>query len=95
VKTMTGKKLLAHELIGLQVKVKDSSDASRKGLTGKVIDETKHTLKIEFEKGEKIVPKKECIFEFISGKEKVEIEGKKLCLRPEDRTKEYWRNVYD
>lgn len=93
--TMTGKKLLAHELIGLKVKVKESSDASRKGLTGKVVDETKHTLKIESGKGEKTVPKKECVFEFVSGKEKTEIEGKKLCLKPEDRIKEYWRNVYD
>jgi len=87
------KNILAHELIGLEVKVVDSSDKSRKGFKGKVIDETKHTLRIEGAAGEKTVPKKECVFGFKTQEGVVEVEGAKLCHRPEDRTKEHWRKA--
>ncbi len=86
--------ILAHELIGLWVKVIDSTDKKRKGLNGMVVDETKNTLRIESDGKEKILPKKECVFEFrLPDKDIVEVNGKKLCFRPEDRIKEYWRKA--
>ena len=87
------KNILAHELIGLEVKVMDSSDRGRKGFSGRVVDETKHTLRIESAAGEKVVPKKECVFGFKTPEGVVEVEGIRLCHRPEDRTKEYWRKA--
>ena len=90
---INGKNILAHELIGLDVCVTESSDSSRKGTRGVVVDETKNTLRIETKKGEKVVPKKECVFGFALPGGEIEVDGKKLCFRPEDRTKEYWRKA--
>lgn len=88
------KNLPAHELIGLKVKVVESTDPSKKGVTGKTVDETKYTLKIETKKGEKVIPKKESVFSFtLPGKKKYRVKGKKLCFKPENRTKVYWRKT--
>jgi ribonuclease P protein subunit POP4 len=85
---------MAHELIGLKVKVKESTAMERIGMAGKIVDETKNTFKIETAKGEKLVPKKECVFEFaLPGNAGVSADGRKLCFRPEDRVKEYWRKA--
>ncbi|MBT4151278.1 ribonuclease P, partial [Candidatus Woesearchaeota archaeon] len=36
-----------HELIGEEIVVVDATNPSLKGIKGKIIDETKHTLKID------------------------------------------------
>jgi ribonuclease P protein subunit POP4 len=80
--------LVRHELIGLKVKIKDSSNKSQVGLTGRVIDETFKILKIETNKGEKSIPKDVAIFIFtLSNGTKVQVDGKILIGRPEDRIK--------
>ena len=84
---ITKQNLKNHELIGLDVLVCESSDPGRKGLKGKVIDETKNTIVILVGKEEKILPKKECVFEFDIG-EKVKLNGKEIIRKPEDRIKE-------
>lgn len=85
---ITPKNLVRHELIGLEVKIKESTDPTLKNLKGRVIDETYNTFKIEVGKKEKIIPKKDCIFIFIlPNKTKVQVEGKLLVGRPEDRIK--------
>jgi ribonuclease P protein subunit POP4 len=81
------KEILADELIGLTVKVVESSDESRVGLSGKVVDETFGTLVIETKKGEKILPKEECVFSFKYKGKNVAVDGKMLQSRPEDRIK--------
>ena len=80
--------LVRHELIGLKVKIDKSSDSS-KGISGKVIDETYNTLKIETKDGkEKTAIKDNCTFVFtIPDKTKVQVDGKLLISRPEDRIK--------
>ena len=88
---ITTKNLLCHELLGLEAKVAESSDASREGTLGKVVKETKNTFVLETKEGEKVLPKKECVFEFVLGKQKALVDGKKICLRPEERLKEFWR----
>jgi ribonuclease P protein subunit POP4 len=85
---ITPQNIIRHELIGLSVKISESSDPSQNGLSGSVIDETYRTLKIDTKKGEKIVVKPNCIFIFtLPNKERVEIDGKLLVSRPEDRIK--------
>ena len=84
---ITKQNLKNHELIGLDVCISESSDPGRKNLKGKVMDETKNTIVILVGKEEKILPKKECVFEFDIG-EKVKLKGKEIIRRPEDRIKE-------
>ncbi len=80
--------LVRHELIGLKVKIKDSSNKSQIELTGKVIDETFKILKIDTNKGEKSIPKDVAIFIFtLPNGTKVQVDGKILIGRPEDRIK--------
>lgn len=86
--SITPQNLVRHELIGLKVKISDSSDPSQKGLVGRVIDESYNTLKIETKKKEKIIPKVNSIFIFaLPNGVKVEVDGRLLIGRPEDRIK--------
>jgi ribonuclease P protein subunit POP4 len=85
---ITPKNLVRHELIGLKVKVVKSTEKTQRGLTGVVIDETYNTLKIETRKGEKTVIKSNCVFIFtLPDKTKVQVDGKVLVGRPENRIK--------
>lgn len=78
------KNILQHELIGLTAKVDKSLNPLSKGISGKVVDETTHTLVI----GEKRVFKRasQFIFNLPSGK-KVEVKGSLLDGKPWDRVK--------
>ncbi|MBS3055535.1 MAG: ribonuclease P protein component 1 [Candidatus Aenigmarchaeota archaeon] len=85
---ITPENLVRHELIGLKVKVKDSPDRTVKGISGKIIDESYNTFKIETSKKEKIVVKGINTFIFtLPDKTKVQVDGKLLISRPEDRIK--------
>jgi len=85
---ITAKNIVRHELIGLKARIAKSTDPLQKRLTGKVTDETYNTFKIETSKGEKIIAKKNTIFVFtLPNKTKVEVDGKILISRPEDRIK--------
>ncbi len=86
--------IMGHEIIGLNAVVKDSSDKSRKGIRGKIVNETMNTFIIETKNMEKSLPKKEISLEIDLGKEKVEIDGKLLVARPEERTKLFWRKYH-
>jgi len=85
---ITPHNLVRHELIGLRVEVKDSTNKAQIGLKGTVIDETYKTLKIETKKGEKVIPKETTIFIFaLQDKTRVQVDGKLIVGRPEDRIK--------
>jgi len=85
---ITPKNIVRHELISLSLRIAKSTDPSQKGLKGKVIDESYNTLKIETGKGEKLIPKKNCIFIFtLPNKTKVQVDGSLIVGRPEDRIK--------
>jgi ribonuclease P protein subunit POP4 len=79
--------LTKHELIGLMAEVVESSDPTRVGLKGRIVDETRNTFTIESKGKEKIVAKAECTFRFSLDHEVVEVDGKVLVARPEDRIK--------
>mgnify|MGYP001774734080 CR=1 FL=1 len=82
------KNLVRHELIGLEVEVKDSTNKYQIGIKGKVVDETYKTLVIETERGEKRVEKKSCVFIFkLPNGKRVQVEGWVLVGKPEDRIK--------
>lgn len=86
---ITPQNLVRHELIGLEVKIAKSTDPTQRGVKGKVVDETYNILKIETKEGkEKKIPKANCVFIFtLPSGIKVEVDGKLLVGRPEDRIK--------
>lgn len=75
-----------HELIGLEVVVK-SPDAGMDGLSGRVVDETKHTFLVETPKGVRRVGKAGNRFVFRVGADAVALDGDDIMFQPEDRTK--------
>ena len=91
---ITSKNLVHHEFIGLRVQATNVKDSSLK-LVGTIIDETKNTIKIEDNnKIEKIIPKKSSIFVFeLPNGEKIEVNGKILSIRPEDRIKKRFKKI--
>ena len=93
---ITPQNVFRHELIGLKVEVALSYHVGFKGIKGKVVDETRNTIKIEDDEGnEKTVPKKAVTFHFkLPDGKKVEIEGKILVARPEDRIKKRFKRYW-
>ena len=84
---VTATNILRHETNGLEVKVSGDSNYYCNKINGEVIEETRNTL-IIFHKGKsKIVAKKNASFVFNLGGTLVEVEGKALIGRPEDRIK--------
>ena len=75
------KKARKQEIIGINVKV------TKLGIEGKVIDETKNMVIIETKKGIKKVIKMNNKFGLKIGNKIVNIDGKMLNMRPEDRIK--------
>ncbi|BDH79751.1 MAG TPA: ribonuclease P protein component 1 [Methanothermobacter sp.] len=84
-----------HELIGLKVEVAESPHKDFKGLKGRVIDETKNTLKIELKDGKEIIiPKNVAIFHFkLPNGQIVEIDGRIIVGRPEERIKKKFKKI--
>ena len=92
--TITTQNIMGHELIGLPVVISHSTDHNKKGIQGRVIDETQNTLTVETNNGEKKIPKKEVKIMVELGKEKVMVEGMQIVAKPEDRVKLYWRKFH-
>lgn len=84
--TITENAFLRQELIGLKIKVMDSSNPLHKEITGEVRDETKNTIVILSNSKNKRIPKKDAIYGFITSNGRfIEISGKRLLGRPADR----------
>jgi ribonuclease P protein subunit POP4 len=78
--------IVRHELIGLSVKVVESTNPSLLEISGRVVDETKNTLLIETRKGERRVPKTYSRFQFaLPDGQKVLVSGFILHSQPENR----------
>lgn len=74
------------ELIGTDVEVVESANPSLRGLAGRVVDESLRTLLVETARGIRRIPKEGCRLRFTwSGGRRVEIEGRELLGRPEER----------
>jgi ribonuclease P protein subunit POP4 len=80
--------IIRHEFIGTEGKIAKSPHSDYVGLHGEVIDETKNTFTIMHEGKAKSVIKNSAVFTFkFSDGTTVEIDGKLLVGRPEDRLK--------
>ena len=78
--------LARHELIGLPLKVAESSNSCQVGLTGQVIDETRNTFLLETKAKVVCLAKKNTSLDFTlpSGR-MVRIAGSVLISQPENR----------
>ena len=76
-----------HELIGLAIEVVKSSSRSLIGKKGVIVDETRNTLTIRHKGKLTKLPKAAIVFKTEIGGKQVEVEGKSIVGRPEDRLK--------
>ena len=91
---ITPQNVFRHEFIGLTVEVIDSNHEGLVGLQGRIIDETRNTIKIDTGSNEKIIPKASVTFLFtLPEGEKVSIDGKVILARPEDRIKRKFKKI--
>jgi ribonuclease P protein subunit POP4 len=76
------------EFIGLKAKVVESTNADNVGISGTVVDETRNTLLIRQKDADKMVVKGSSVFHFtMPDGTIVEVDGKIILGRPEDRLK--------
>jgi len=87
--------IVQHEFIGLEAKVVKSSNPHIVGIEGKVVDETRNTLTILHDGERKVIVKDTSVFEFVMPDGTVvEIDGKVIMGRPEDRIKKRTRRLW-
>jgi ribonuclease P protein subunit POP4 len=85
----TKNNILFSTFIDLEVEITNSSQHELVGLKGRVVDETKNLLIIQKADGKNVkIPKVSSIFVFtLDDGSKLEILGKKIAFRPEERPK--------
>jgi len=81
------KSILKQEFIGAEAEIVDAKNKRLAGLKGKIIDETKNTLKIKTNKGNKIVVKNQITLQIKIGGKKYEFKGALIAHRAEERIK--------
>lgn len=87
--------VIRQEFIGTQSRITQSQHADYVGLHGQVIDETKNTFVLQHEGTKKRIVKNSAVFNFrFSEGTVVEIEGKLLVGRPEDRLKKTVKRLW-
>ena len=87
--------IIQNEFIGLKAKVVRCSNLNVVGIEGKVVNETRNTFEIIDKTKSRVVIKDTDIFEFtMPDKTIVEMDGKILVGRPEDRIKKRPRRLW-
>ncbi len=87
--------IVQHEFIGLEIKVVKSSNPQVVGIEGRVVDETRNTLTILHKDKRRVVIKNTSVFDFVMPDGTVvEIDGKVIMGRPEDRIKKRPRRLW-
>ena len=87
--------IVQHEFIGLEAEVVKSSNPQVVGISGKVVDETRNTFTKLHDDERKVVIKDTAIIEFVTLEGTVvEIDGKVVVGRPEDRIKKRPRRLW-
>tara|TARA_Y100000310_G_C20454138_1_gene702213 strand:- start:256 stop:504 length:249 start_codon:yes stop_codon:yes gene_type:complete len=81
---MVRKTTFPHELVGQEIEVVDSTNPDTLGIKGKVVDETRSTLKVEMEGKIKTLLKNAIKIKLSDG---MIIDGTSINKRPEDRIK--------
>ena len=82
---MVKKKIFPYELIGEKIEILHSKNKSNLGIKGKVIDETKMTLKIKWGEKVKTLLKNNITFKIVRNEQI--IIGQEIMKRPEERIK--------
>jgi len=82
---ITPENIIAHELIGLNTEIIDSSHKDFIGLNGTIIDETKFMFVLNMPKGYKKIPKANNKWRFSIQNQHVILNGSDLCKRSYDR----------
>lgn len=87
--------IVQHEFIGLETKVVRSSNPHVVGISGGVVDETRNTFTILHNGKRRVVIKDTAVFDFaMPDGTVVEIDGKVIIGRPEDRVKKRPRRLW-
>ena len=87
--------IIRHEFIGTKGKITQSRHADYVGINGEVVNETKNTFAILHAGKTKSVIKNSAVFQFkFSDGTAVEIDGKLLVGRPEDRLKKSVKRLW-
>ena len=87
--------IVQNEFIGLETKVVKSPNSSLVGIKGLVVNETRNSFILLQDRKEKIIIKKNTFFDFVLPDGTiVEIDGKVLIGRPEDRIKKRPRRLW-
>lgn len=89
------KNILRHELIGLQAAISTSKDPNMLKQSGAIINETQKTLTLRTAKKALITEKKSSTYKItLKDKTQLQINGKLLYGRPEDRIKKKSQNKW-
>jgi ribonuclease P protein subunit POP4 len=87
--------IIKSDLVGTEAKVVKSAHSDYVGLSGKVVEETRKTFTVMHERKKKTIIKESAIFHFkFSDGTIVEINGKLLTGKPEDRLKKHVRRLW-
>jgi len=87
--------IICSEFTGTRAKVAGSTHPRYVGLSGEVVDETRNTFTLMHEGRKKMVMKDSCVFHFsYPDGTIVEIVGKLLVGRPEDRLKKVIKRLW-
>ena len=73
------------ETIGMQVIIAESVNSELVGISGIIVDETKHMLKINTKFGIRLIPKEICKFKISNHNDTITISGTKLLNRSHER----------
>ena len=82
---ITLQNISSHELIGLPIKIQDSTNPNIVGLSGKIVNETKSMFVLNTAKGLKMIPKSQNIWKFYDGNEEITLHGSIFQNRSYDR----------
>ena len=82
---ITPENIKVHELIGLQASIIECVNRQIIGLRGKVVNETKHLLVLDTERGLKKIPKGIAIWKFFFNNKDATVDGNLLLKRPHER----------
>ena len=92
--------IIYHEFLGLKAKVVRASNPSIIGISGKILDETRNTIVIMHKDNaqsyrRKTIVKKQAVFHLtLPDATVVEIDGKAIIGRPEERLKRQIRRLW-
>jgi len=87
--------IVQQEFIGLNAEVVKSSNPHYIGISGKVVDETRNVLVLLHQNEKKSIIKNVTVFDFtMPDGTVVEIDGKVIVGRPEDRIKKRLRRLW-